>query len=76
MVVSDWGMWGGKFDCGKGLNLKAESCTILECNAYYQSDFGVESMHEMNVLVTVFVLAALYIAVFYVVEKVFLQDKT
>ena len=32
-------------------------------------------MHEMNVLVTVFVLAALYIAVFYVVEKVFMQDK-
>jgi len=32
-------------------------------------------MHEMNILVTVFVLAALYIAVFYVVEKVFMQDK-
>ena len=74
MVVSDGGMWGGKFDCGKGLNLKAESCIILEYDCL--SDFGVESMHEMNVLVTVFVLAALYIAVFYVVEKVFLQDKT
>tara|TARA_B100000470_G_scaffold178936_1_gene143446 strand:- start:305 stop:406 length:102 start_codon:yes stop_codon:yes gene_type:complete len=32
-------------------------------------------MHEMNVLVTVFVLATLYLALFYVVEKVFLQDK-
>ncbi len=32
-------------------------------------------MHEMNVLVTVFVLAALYIALFYVAEKVFMQDK-
>ena len=32
-------------------------------------------MHEMNVLVTVFVLATLSLALFYVVEKVFLQDK-
>jgi|TARA_B110000196_G_C21112214_1_gene648455 hypothetical protein len=32
-------------------------------------------MHEMNVLVTVFVLGTLYLALFYVVEKVFLQDK-
>jgi hypothetical protein len=29
----------------------------------------------MNVLVTVFVLGTLYLALFYVVEKVFLQDK-
>ena len=32
-------------------------------------------MHEMNVLVTVFVLVTLYLALFYVVEKVVLQDK-
>ena len=32
-------------------------------------------MHEMSVLVTVFVLGTLYLALFYVVEKVFLQDK-
>ena len=31
-------------------------------------------MHEMNVLVTVAVIATLYIALFYVAEKVFMRD--
>ena len=31
-------------------------------------------MHEMNVLVTVAVIAGLYIALFYVTEKVFMRD--
>ncbi len=31
-------------------------------------------MHEMNVLATVAVIAALYIALFYVAEKVFMRD--
>ena len=30
-------------------------------------------MHEMNVLVTVAVIAGLYIALFYVAEKVFMR---
>jgi len=32
-------------------------------------------MHEMNVLVTVAVIAGLYISLFFVVEKVFLKDE-
>jgi hypothetical protein len=32
-------------------------------------------MHEMNVLVTVAVVAGLYISLFFVVEKVFLIDE-
>tara|TARA_B100000945_G_C20357764_1_gene585532 strand:+ start:60 stop:176 length:117 start_codon:yes stop_codon:yes gene_type:complete len=32
-------------------------------------------MHEMNVLVTVAVIAGLYISLFFVVEKVFLIDE-
>ena len=31
-------------------------------------------MHEMNVLVTVAVIAGLYIALFYDAEKVFMRD--
>ena len=31
-------------------------------------------MHEMNVLVTVAVIAGLYIALFYVAEKVLMRD--
>ena len=31
-------------------------------------------MHEMNVLVTVAVIAGLYFALFYVAEKVFMRD--
>ena len=31
-------------------------------------------MHEMNVLVTVAVIAGLYIALFYVADKVFMRD--
>ena len=34
----------------------------------------VRPMHEMNVLVTVAVIAGLYIALFYVAEKVFMRD--
>jgi len=32
-------------------------------------------MHEMNVLVTVAVIAGLYISFFFVIEKVFLKDE-
>ena len=32
-------------------------------------------MHEMNILVTVAVIAGLYISLFLVVEKVFLEDE-
>jgi len=32
-------------------------------------------MHEMNVLVTVVVIAGLYISLFFVIEKVFLKDE-
>ena len=32
-------------------------------------------MHEMNVLVTVAVITVLYIALFYVAEKVFMRDQ-
>jgi len=32
-------------------------------------------MHEMNVLVTVAVIAGLYISLFFVAEKVFLNDE-
>jgi|TARA_B100001079_G_scaffold220098_1_gene195815 hypothetical protein len=32
-------------------------------------------MHEMNVLVTVAVIAGLYISLFFVIEKVFLKDE-
>ena len=31
-------------------------------------------MHEMNVLVTVAVIAGLYVSLFYVAEKVFMRD--
>ena len=31
-------------------------------------------MHEMNVLVTVAVIVGLYVALFYVAEKVFMRD--
>jgi len=32
-------------------------------------------MHEMNVLVTVAVIAGLYISLFFVIEKVFLNEE-
>jgi len=32
-------------------------------------------MHEMNILVTVAVIAGLYISLFFVIEKVFLKDE-
>ena len=32
-------------------------------------------MHEMNILVTVAVIAGLYISIFLVAEKVFMQDE-
>ncbi len=32
-------------------------------------------MHEMNILVTVAVIAALYISIFLVAEKVFMEDE-
>ena len=32
-------------------------------------------MHEMNILVTVAVIAGLYVSIFIVAEKVFMQDE-
>ena len=32
-------------------------------------------MHEMNILVTVAVIAGLYVSIFFVAEKVFMQDE-
>ena len=32
-------------------------------------------MHEMNILVTVAVIAGLYVSIFLVAEKVFMQDE-
>lgn len=34
-----------------------------------------ETMYEMNVLATFCVVAGLYLALFYVAEKLFMQDK-
>ena len=31
-------------------------------------------MHEMNILVTIFVIGGIYVSAFYVAEKVFMQD--